>query len=238
MELRTHRGYRTPVDSFWEHYPDYPEIYDRFALSTLHAARIVHELVDFRDARVLDVASGTGKNAVEHARIARYVVGIEPSSKMRAFAIDRARALGLKNIEFRDGTAEDLSMFADGTFDIAVSMHGAPFPWDKEHRFLREAERVVRQGGWLVLVGTTPGWQPLHGRAVTPVGESAARAPFDVLPQRGFEARDFVGDMDYGTEQEALETFGFIHGPAAIDYILDNKTAHQEWALRIYTKRV
>jgi hypothetical protein len=45
-------------------------------------------------------------------------------------------------------------------------------------------------------------------------------------------------DLDYGSEQEALETFGFIYGPAAIDHILENKTSHQEWALRAYIKRV
>ncbi len=45
-------------------------------------------------------------------------------------------------------------------------------------------------------------------------------------------------DMDYGTVQEALETFGFIYGPAAIDYILDNQTSHQEWGLRIHIRKV
>ena len=53
----------------------------------------------------------------------------------------------------------------------------------------------------------------------------------------GFVPQDFVVDMDYGTQQEALETFGFIYGSAAIDYILDNQTSHQEWALRVYVRR-
>src|SRR5438270_4882737 len=70
MELQLHRGYLTPVGSFWHFYTDFPERYDRFALSTLEAAKKVHELVDFTGARVLDIASGTGKNALEHARLA------------------------------------------------------------------------------------------------------------------------------------------------------------------------
>ena len=78
-----HRGHPTPVGSFWHVYTDFPELYDRFALSTLEAAKKVHELIDFTGARVLDVASGTGKNALEHATLARSVIGIEPFETMR-----------------------------------------------------------------------------------------------------------------------------------------------------------
>jgi SAM-dependent methyltransferase len=237
VELRTHRGYPTPLGNFWEVYFEFPERYDRFALSTLHAARLVHSLVDFRDARVLDVGSGTGKNAAEHAKLARSVVGIEPMPKMRAFADDRIRALGLANVEFRDGTAEDLSSFDDDVFDIAISMHGAPFPWDTDDRFVRGSERVVRDGGHIIVVGTTPGWRPLHSRGEE-FGSPDTRRAMGRLEQLGFSVRDFVVDMDYGTEQEALDTFGFIYGPAAIDYILDHHTAQQQWGLRIYHRAV
>jgi ubiquinone/menaquinone biosynthesis C-methylase UbiE len=36
--------------------------------------------------RVLDIASGTGKNALEHAKLARSVIGIEPFETIRSFA--------------------------------------------------------------------------------------------------------------------------------------------------------
>ena len=235
-----HRGYPTPISSFWGSYPDFPELYDRFALSTLHAVEVVERLVDFRSARVLDVAAGTGKNAIEHAKIARSVIGIEPMPKMREFAIARAKSLGLSNIEFREGIAEDLSMFADDAFEIAVSMHGAPFPWDTEHRFVHDCERVVRHGGHIIVVGTTPDWQPLHARSATaaPLANPQVVEIMGQLTRMGFEAHDFVVEMDYGTLREALETFGFIYGPSAIDYILDNMTSNQEWSLRVFVKAV
>jgi ubiquinone/menaquinone biosynthesis C-methylase UbiE len=240
MELRTHRGHPTPKASFWESYFDFPELYDRFAISTLYAVGIVHQLVDFRAARVLDVASGTGKNALEHAKIARSVVGIEPKPRMREFAIARASRLQLKNVEFRDGIAEDLTAFEDGSFDVAVSMYGAPFPWDTEHRFVHGCERVVREGGHVVIVGTSPGWKALHARsteAETTDNPQWLRT-MDDLRRMGLQARDFVVDMDYGTVQEALETFGFIHGPAAIDFILDNETSRQEFGVRVFLRTV
>lgn len=238
MELLTHRGYSTPVGSFWETYYEFPERYDRFALSTLQAAEVVHGLVDFRDARVLDVAAGTGKNAIEHAKLARSVIGLEPKPKMRMFANDRIRALGLANVEIRDGIAEDLSALADDAFDIAISIHGAPFPWDTQDRFVHECERVVRAAGHIIVVGTTPDWRPLHA-PLEPFGDHEARQAMDHrLVQLGFAAHDFVVDMDYGTEQEALDTFGFIYGPAAIDYILGHHAAVQQWGLRVYIRSV
>lgn len=240
MELQLHRGYRTPAGSFWHFYTDFPELYDRFALSTLEAAKKVHELIDLTGARVLDIASGTGKNAFEHAKLARSVIGIEPFETMRDFATARARARGVTNVEFRDGIAEDLSMFGEDSFDVAVSMYGAPFPWDTDDSFVRGCERVVRSGGHIVVVGTPLNWRPAYARSrsVAFGANPAAQQAMDRLEQLGFSVHDFVVDLDYGTEQEALETFGFIYGPAAIDHILDNKTSHQEWALRAYIKRV
>jgi hypothetical protein len=98
---------------------------------------------------------------------------------------------------------------------------------------------VVRAGGHIVVVGTTPDWRPLHARAGGPPVVNANQRLFhSELREQGFESHDFVVDMDYGTQQEALETFGFIHGPEAIDYILDNHTSHQESSLRVYLRTV
>jgi hypothetical protein len=87
---------------------------------------------------------------------------------------------------------------------------------------------------------TTPGWRAAYARSPeVPFGNPEAEQAVDHrLKELGFSIQDFAVDLDYGTEQEALETFGFIYGPAAIDHILDNKTSHQEWAVRAYIKRV
>ncbi len=233
MELVYHRGYWTPADSFWMHYTDLPDLYDRFTLASVEAAHVIHDMLDFRHKQILDVSSETGKNAFEHARIAGSVIGIEPIGPMLAFARARAKALGVTNVEFREGVAEDLSGFASSSFDIAVSMFGAPFPWDTEHRFLSECERVVRSGGHMVIVSVTPGWHMLHGPVRLPPERDAGAH----LPAMGFVVHDVVVSLDFGTVCEALATWGFIFGPQAIDYILDNNSARQEWSLRIYVKK-
>ena len=118
-------------------------------------------------------------------------------------------------------------------------MHGAPFPWDTERRFLRESERVVRKGGHIVIVGTTPSWRPQHLRGSdSDFGNTEVLRVMGELERFGFGHRDVVVDMDYSTPQEALETFGFIYGPQAIDYILDRGASRLEWSLRIYTRTV
>jgi hypothetical protein len=98
----------------------------------------------------------------------------------------------------------------------------------------------VRSGGHIVVVGTPLNWRPAYARSCSvPFGNPEAQETIDRrLKQLGFSEHDFVVDLDYGTELEALETFGFVYGPAAIDHILDNKTSRQEWALRAYIKRV
>lgn len=234
MEVVYHRGHPTPADSFWNHYIEVPDTYDRWALASAEAAHVVHDMVDFRDKQILDVSSGTGKNAFVHALVARRVIGLEPKPAMLAYARDRARTLGVTTVEFREGIAEDLSAFANSSFDIAISMFGAPFPWDTEHRFLAECERVVRPGGHIIVVGTTPGWRMLHG----PVRLPPERDGLGHLPTRGFAVRDVVVPLDYGTVSEALATWGFVFGAQAIDYIMDNNSARQEWGLRIYIKGI
>ena len=120
-------------------------------------------------------------------------------------------------------------MFGEDSFDVAVSMYGAPFPWDTDDGFVRGCEWVVRSGGHIVVVGTPPDWRPAYARSRSvPFGNPDAQKTIDrQLEQLGFSLQDFVVDLDYGTEQEALETFGFVYGPAAIDHILDNKTSHR-----------
>ena len=239
-ELQLHRGYPTPVGSFWHVYTDFPEIYDRFALATL-AAKKVQEFIDFKGARVLDIASGTGRNALEHARLARSVIGIELFQTMRDFAIARARAGGVANVEFRNGIAEDLSMFGEDSFDVAVSMYGAPFPWDTDDSFVRGCERVVRSGGHIVVVGTPPDWRPAYARSLSvPFGNPDAQKTSDRrLEQLGFSVQDFVVIWTTALNKRRLRHSGSSMAlPLILDHILDNKTSHPEWALRAYIKRV
>ena len=233
-EVYRHRGHRT-IRGYWERfYRDDPDLYDRFALSSVHAVREMELLFGFEGARVLVLSSGTGRDALEIARTASHVVGVEPSRAMREYAVARQCELGVQNLEFRDGVAEDLSDFADGEFDCAVSVHGVPFPEDTERNTVRGCLRVVRPGGVVAFVSTTPGWRMDHERPrlnMEPVEPDFLEQHLE--PFR-FSARDVVVTMDYGTLDEALATWGFIYGDEAIDYLLERRTSRLTWSVRIW----
>ena len=99
------------------------------------------------DARVLDVACGTGILAREIAsRIGArgHVAGVDSSAGMIAVAARMA-----PRVEWREGAAESLP-FPDASFDVVVSQFGLTFFADR-HRALREMARVLTAGGRLAV---------------------------------------------------------------------------------------
>ena len=127
--------------------------YDRYArlLSLGQDPRwrrfLVSRLEVAPDARVLDVATGTGAVALELVR--RYgcsVVGIDRSPEMLAVARSRVAARGLAaNVELLEGRAETLP-FADSSFDALTVTYLLRYV-DDPAATIHELVRVVRPGG-------------------------------------------------------------------------------------------
>ncbi|HYH85350.1 MAG TPA: class I SAM-dependent methyltransferase [Pyrinomonadaceae bacterium] len=92
--------------------------------------------------RALDVCCGTGLSTVALKALAERVVGVDISPEMLAHG-PRDRG-----VSFCQSAAEDLP-FADGAFDLLTVCQG--FHWLEREKFFREARRVLRPGGWLVV---------------------------------------------------------------------------------------
>ena len=73
----------------------------------------------FRGRTVLDVGTGDGRLALDIARYARRVVGVDPGEDAIEEARRAAKALGRRNTEFRVGSAQDLDAVRE-RFDIAI----------------------------------------------------------------------------------------------------------------------
>jgi SAM-dependent methyltransferase len=88
----------------------------------------------------LDVGCGTGQSTVALMAIADEVVGVDRSEEMLL------NAKMAKGATYKCASAEALP-FADSTFDLVTS--GLAFHWFDQPKFLKEAARVLRPGGWL-----------------------------------------------------------------------------------------
>ena len=132
--------------------------YDRYArlLSLGQDPRwrrfLVSRLEAGPDARVLDVATGTGAVALELVRQhGCAVVGIDRSPEMLAVARRRVAAGGLETkIELHEGRAEALP-FPDESFDALTVTYLLRYV-DDPAATLRELARVVRPGGTVALL--------------------------------------------------------------------------------------
>jgi ubiquinone/menaquinone biosynthesis C-methylase UbiE len=102
--------------------------------------------------RVLEIACGPGFVALLFAERVREVVGLDLTEALLEQARQRQRELGLHNVQFVQGDAEQLP-FPDGAFTI-VACHKAFHHFTNPRKVLEEISRVLAQGGRLVLGDT------------------------------------------------------------------------------------
>ncbi len=129
------------------------------------ADRMVARVPIARGDKVLDVATGTGAVALTAAQLVGpggRVTGIDLSDAMLARVQEKARALGLSNIDLHCMDAESLEFRRD-YFDVILCGFGLFFVPDMAHA-VREWCRVVRPGGWVIFSAFAPGsFEPFAG---------------------------------------------------------------------------
>lgn len=106
----------------------------------------------FQGQSILDVAGGAGEPSLTIAEFVGpdgSIMCTDPIAEMLAAAEREAVRRGLKNIQFRQCTADSLP-FADETFDVAVSRLGVMF-FPDPLAGLQEMLRVTKPGGRIAL---------------------------------------------------------------------------------------
>lgn len=98
---------------------------------------------------LLDMGCGAGHVAYAAAPFFTRVTAYDLSDAMLSMVERTARERGLANIEVRQGLVEALP-FADASFDVVASRYSAHH-WHDVGRALREAARVLKPGGLLLV---------------------------------------------------------------------------------------
>jgi arsenite methyltransferase len=130
--------------------PELAATYDKISAHQFeHGKQLISALNISSGERVLDIGAGTGRLAAYVGMIvgpSGRVVGIDPLP----LRIGIAQSTAAGNVEMHVGRAEDLSEFADATFDVVYL--NSVFHWvEDKPRALAEIFRVMEGGGRLGL---------------------------------------------------------------------------------------
>jgi arsenite methyltransferase len=116
--------------------------------------------------RIVDLGSGAGFDcfiAAGKVGPQGHVVGIDMTEEMLAKSHKTAQAIGLRNIEFREGILEKLPI-EDGWADVVISNGVINLCGDKQ-QVLSEIWRVLRPGGHLQFADIANG-RPVPASAI------------------------------------------------------------------------
>jgi ubiquinone/menaquinone biosynthesis C-methylase UbiE len=145
--IRPQEALERTYDAAADHYDEPPlSFWDRYG------RRTVNRLPLRPGMNVLDVCCGMGASAIpaaERVGPKGQVVAIDLAQQLLKKGARKAAALGLTNIEFRQGDLENLP-FPDQAFDAVQCVFGIFFVPDL-HGAVRELWRLVRPGGILAI---------------------------------------------------------------------------------------
>jgi len=162
-------------------------------------------LGDVTAQRVLALACGQGQDARLLASLGAQVVGIDLSERMLAHAREREREVP-RGIRYLQGNAEQLSDFADESFD-GVACHMALMDIARLEPTIVSTARVLRAGGWFVLSIVHPCYRP-HVEIVSDYLSDVRyerKLPNEALPAHAYH-------RPVGAYVNALVRAGFLIG--------------------------
>ncbi|XP_065196144.1 uncharacterized protein LOC135827602 [Sycon ciliatum] len=129
--------------------PDYDDLVCR-GEGMLGIKRLRRNIIGKAQGKVLELACGTGTNFQHYDKEkVTEVIALDLSPKMVETARKKPESLFIR--ELRVGNSEDLSQFADGTFDTVVDSFGL-CSYERPERALAEMRRVLKDDGTILLL--------------------------------------------------------------------------------------
>jgi SAM-dependent methyltransferase len=263
-------GYKlqaAPVDS-WRNYDEenpmpgyfqfdwlssrHPDLYHKFALSTVGLMNKLHTIIDLTGCDVIDIGAGTGRSAIDAAKKAKMVFALDLYEAVVSFGKYQLRLTNTTNVQYFIGDREHIPL-QENRFDVVVNA------WAELN--LQEAYRVLKPNGFLIQLGAVP--NALCGELTSELGPDYPWVPKDYAPMEVFEPNypdtqctadnsiwngipvtgpihiyQFTYVADYQDYTEAASIIGRIYGPKAKHYFLTKKQSTFSWRLQIIIGQV
>lgn len=159
----------------------------------IKAQELVKQFIP-RDGSGLDIGCGAGHLSFALAPLVSRIVALDPSESMLATVREAAGGKGLTNIETARGSAEALP-FPDASFIFVATRYSAHH-WVDLDRALAEMRRVLRPGGYILVIDVETPSNPLvdtHFQALELLRDrSHVRDRSEVEWRRHFQAAGFA----------------------------------------------
>ncbi len=234
------------IENRWDIlYRYFPRVYDEFTNVRYNKSwiDILRKMLDFKNKIVADIGSGSGKSTFQLAKYAKFVIGVEPENSMRKLAIENATIKKIQNVEFKKGFAESIPLKSNSVGMIVGITIASFYNPRNIRKFVNEAKRITKKGGYIVTVNVAPKW---YGGDLAPVILGKGRKTKadtegivdNTLTDLGFKHKDYFTVQDYQTVDKAVGTYGFIFGRKAINYLKKHKKKTVKWKFRLHYKRV
>lgn len=230
----------------------HPDLYHKFALSSVGLINELNKLVDLTGLEVVDIGAGTGRSTMGVATKAKRVIAIDIYESVAAYGKRLVQQAGLQNVIYVRGDRAHLPIRND-------SMDACVRAW-AEVNYL-EAFRVLKPNGYLIDLGPAPGL--IVGELDSILAEVDPEIITEIAPADEFDPlcpasdsfisedtwigvrvtppillHDFTYEADYGDYVEAAAIFGRLYGPKVKRYLLDQQKSTVSSRLRIVISRV
>jgi ubiquinone/menaquinone biosynthesis C-methylase UbiE len=230
----------------------HPDLYHKFALSTVGLMNRLHSMIDLTGCDVVDIGAGTGRSTIEAAKKAKRVFAVDRFDSVVFYAQNQLQQTNTTNAQYVNGDRSNLPL-PENSIDVAINAWAELNP--------QEAYRVLKPDGYLIQLGAIP--NALCGELTSELAPDYPWMPKDCAPVEVFnpeypdthytvdnsiwdgipvtgpiDIHHFTYVADYKDYSEAASITGRLYGPKAKHYFMTKRQSTLSWRLQIIMGQV